>query len=117
MTKLFVYGTLRRGQRNHRLIQDQRFLGEAKTKPLYRLLDLGQYPGLVPASPGQGQSIPGELYEVSQCAIAELDDFEGVPWLFDRQGIHLEMPTGCEPVFAYVYQGAQAPVSRSHSQA
>jgi gamma-glutamylcyclotransferase (GGCT)/AIG2-like uncharacterized protein YtfP len=57
---LFVYGTLKRGQRNHRLIADQRFLGEATTEPRYRVFDLGPYPGLV-IDETNGVAVLGEL--------------------------------------------------------
>jgi gamma-glutamylaminecyclotransferase len=74
-TILFVYGTLKRGRRNHRLIADQRYLGGAATEPLYRVYDLGPYPGLVPDAAG-GLAVAGELWEVTACRLGELDDFE-----------------------------------------
>ena len=60
---LFVYGTLKRGCRNHRLIADQRYLGVATTEPRYRLYDLGPYPGLV-RDDAAGLTVAGELWEV-----------------------------------------------------
>ena len=62
---LFVYGTLKRGGCRHAPLACQRFLGEARTAPLYRLYDLGSYPGLVPADEG-GDVVHGELYEVAR---------------------------------------------------
>ena len=87
MPPLFVYGTLQRGQRNHRLLADQRFVGPAATGPGYRLFDLGAYPGLV--RDGRGSGVRGELFEVSECCLDELDDFEGVPDLFTREEVGL----------------------------
>ena len=87
-TVLFVYGTLKRGERNHRLIADQRFLGPAVSAPKYRVLDLGPHPGLIPDA-NEGLSIAGELWDVSNCTLEELDDFEGLPDLFDRRVIEL----------------------------
>ncbi|MGL4422817.1 MAG: gamma-glutamylcyclotransferase family protein [Gemmataceae bacterium] len=99
---LFVYGTLRRGERNHRRIADQTFLGLARTEPEYKRLNLGPYPGLVAGT----ESVAGELYQVSDCALGELDDFEGVPTLFDRRAIALiDRPPG-ELVQAYFWVGA-----------
>ena len=40
---LFVYGTLKRGFRNHRLLERQQFIREAVTLPRYRLFDRGAY--------------------------------------------------------------------------
>ncbi len=46
--RVFVYGTLRRGQRNHALLGSGRLLGSFVTRPLYTMLDLGAYPAVVP---------------------------------------------------------------------
>lgn len=87
-TILFVYGTLKRGLRNHRLIGDQEFLGEAFTEPRYRMIDLGQYPGLV-VDEANGLAIRGELWSVSECCLDELDDFEEVPGPFIRAEVRI----------------------------
>ncbi len=87
-TRLFVYGTLKRGERNHRLLADQRFVGPAVTAPRYRVIDLGPHPGLV-MDAVHGLAVVGEVWDVSDCALAELDDFEGIPDPFARQPIEL----------------------------
>ncbi|MDY3556451.1 gamma-glutamylcyclotransferase family protein [Gemmata sp. JC717] len=94
---LFVYGTLKRGERNHRLLADQPFLGPATTAPRYRVVDLGPYPGLV-CDELQGLAVQGELFAVSECCLAELDDFEGVPGPFVRERIEID---GRGDVWAY----------------
>jgi gamma-glutamylaminecyclotransferase len=70
---LFVYGTLKRGQRHHGELGGARFAGVALTSPEYRLLDLGAYPALTRG----GRSIDGELYEIDPRALERLDEFEG----------------------------------------
>jgi len=85
---LFVYGSLKRGECNHALIADQRYLGPAMTAAKYRVVDLGQYPGLV-KDERNGVSIRGELFKVSECSIAELDDFEGSPEHYKREPIEV----------------------------
>lgn len=96
-TILFVYGTLKRGERNHRLLADQRFLGAATTAPRYRVVDLGPHPGLVRAG-SEGLAVRGELFAVTECCLSELDDFEGVPGPFVRELIEIDGRTG---VWAY----------------
>lgn len=96
-TVLFVYGTLKRGERNHRLLADQRFLGPATTAPRYRVIDLGPYPGLIRTG-SAGLAVRGELFAVSECCLAELDDFEGVPGPFVRELIEID---GRGDVWAY----------------
>ena len=76
MIRLFIYGTLKRGQVNHHLLASEMFLGEAHTEPYYRLLDLGWYPGLARVEQ-RGRSISGELWEVSPQRLQELDAYEG----------------------------------------
>ena len=76
MTRLFIYGTLKRGQVNHHLLETETFLGPARTQPNYRLLNLGWYPGLA-AVESSGQSITGEVWKVSPQCLRDLDAYEG----------------------------------------
>ena len=97
---LFVYGTLMRGGVRHRLLADQRFLGEARTLPQYALHDFGAYPGMV--CRGDGAAVSGELYEVAVSRIPELDAEEGASALFRLESVAVD---GCDgPAFAYLYQ-------------
>jgi gamma-glutamylaminecyclotransferase len=111
-TVLFVYGTLKRGQRNHQLIADQEFLGEAVTQPRYRVFDLGPYPGLV-ADDTTGVAVRGELWAVGACCLAELDDFEEVPGLFVRVLVAIAGRDG--EVFAYFWNRPVPPGAASGS--
>lgn len=89
-TPLFVYGTLKRGGMNHRYLQRETFVAEAKLAPGFRLYDVGGYPGLVPDA-NATYPISGELWEVSDAGLAELDRFEGVPeGLYRREAVQLE---------------------------
>lgn len=96
-TILFVYGTLKRGGRNFRLLADQEFVGEVATAPRYRVFDLGPHPGLV-RDDTNGLAVKGELFAVSVCCLAELDDFEDVPEAFVRELIAVP---GYDNVWAY----------------
>ncbi len=92
MPLLFVYGTLKRGCRNHRELAGQRFLGEAEIGPGWALHDLGAYPGLVEAADAPAP-IPGELWEVDDGALRRLDRFEGVDeGLYRRIAVPLRSP-------------------------
>ena len=100
-TILFVYGSLKRGHRNHRLLADQEFLGEAVTEARYRLVDLGTYPGMI--DDPHGVSVTGELWAVVGCALAELDDFECEDAPYYRGAVAV---TGrAEAVEAYFFRG------------
>lgn len=94
MVLLFVYGTLKRGCKNHRQLAGQRFLGEARTVPGYRLYDLGDYPGMVEV-PEDGEGVWGEIWAVDEVALARLDAFEGVgEGLYRREPVRLLSPHG-----------------------
>ncbi len=101
-TAVFVYGTLKRGGRNHRLLAGQEFRGEATTLPDYRLYDNGSYPCLV-EDLINGVAVQGEVWRVDEGTLARLDECEGVPQLFMRRQIRLADVAA--PVVAYFYQG------------
>lgn len=99
---IFVYGTLKRGRSNHGYMNGQRFVGEARTAPLYRLYDLGGYPGLV-TSP-EGLSIHGEIWEVDTESLSKLDrleDIEGGEYI--REAVPLLAPFDQTRVEGYRY--------------
>ena len=100
-TLLFVYGTLKRGQRNHARLAGQEFVGEAQTLPRYRLYDRGRYPCLVEVGQA-GVAVRGEVWRVDEADLACLDEFEGAPTLFRRRV--LALPGFAEPVETYYYQ-------------
>jgi gamma-glutamylcyclotransferase (GGCT)/AIG2-like uncharacterized protein YtfP len=92
---LFVYGTLKRGCRNHGTLRGAEFAGEAVTEPAYLMVNCGAYPGLVRAGNGQaGVTVRGELYHVDEELLAKLDRFEDVPNEYVRETIRLA--DGCE---------------------
>lgn len=100
---LFVYGTLLCGGVRHCLLAGQRFLGAAQTRPLYRLYDLGAYPGMVRCQV-DGRPVVGELYEVAVDRIPLLDAEEGAPTLYRLEPVEVESWVG--PVSAYFYRHA-----------
>lgn len=103
MSRLFVYGTLQRGDVRAGALAGARFVGEATTQPLYRLLDCGDYPALVEVA-GGGGSIAGEVFDVSPADWPRLDDIEGVAErLYERRPVRLNAPFDRQPVEAYFY--------------
>ena len=85
--RIFVYGSLRRGRRAHRLIAHARFRGEARTVASFRLLDLGAYPGLVA---GGTTSVVGEVYDIDDATLEVLDRFEDHPEMYRRTPVDLD---------------------------
>jgi gamma-glutamylcyclotransferase (GGCT)/AIG2-like uncharacterized protein YtfP len=99
LSRVFVYGTLRRDEVNHYLLADARYLGDCRTQPLYKMVDLGSYPGVVK---GGGTRIEGEVYEVSSQQMADLDRLEGYPHDYTRETI--ATPWG--QAWIYLYRGS-----------
>ncbi|MEM1355411.1 MAG: gamma-glutamylcyclotransferase family protein [Planctomycetota bacterium] len=92
MTRLFVYGTLKRGDCRAYLLGHAEYLGEARTTPDYRLYTHGPYPALVEAGRVgvSGRPIRGELYQVDSETLERLDEEEGVDeGLYERKDIAL----------------------------
>jgi gamma-glutamylcyclotransferase (GGCT)/AIG2-like uncharacterized protein YtfP len=74
---VFVYGTLKRGHGNHRLMTGT-FLGEDRISG--KLYDLGAYPAV-----GRADGVVhGEVYLVDGDTMARLDRLEGIPHLYQR---------------------------------
>lgn len=93
MHRIFVYGTLRRGEYAHDLISrssQSQFLGEHKTSHKYHLYDQGSFPGIAINETMEG-GVFGEVFEVDDACLRDLDRYEGVAeGLFKRAVIELE---------------------------
>ena len=106
-TLLFVYGTLKRGDVRAPLLDGQTYLGEAQTRPAYRLFNVGSYPALVEAAPLGilGRAIQGELWHVDDACLAWLDDEEGVDeGLYKRRPIELADDHADVNAMSYLYR-------------
>ena len=100
---VFVYGTLKRGARNHRVMAGQEFVGAARTAPGFRLFALDGFPGMVPW-PDDRDGVTGEVWRVDALALQRLDAFEGLAeGLYRREAIPLLAPFAEANVEAYLY--------------
>jgi gamma-glutamylcyclotransferase (GGCT)/AIG2-like uncharacterized protein YtfP len=102
MHRIFVYGTLRQGGSNARLLADSEFLGRAITVEPYRLYDFGHYPAIIRG----GQSfIYGEVYEVDGRTLRLVDRLEEHPDYYQRTEVEVQ-PFGT--VWTYVFEESNA---------
>jgi gamma-glutamylaminecyclotransferase len=102
MTRVFVYGTLKRGGENHEWIKSQTFVAPARTKPFYRMFDLGGYPGMIRSE--DGIAIEGEVWDVDDVGLTRLDvleDIEGGE--YERVKIELQGEFASQLVEGYLY--------------
>jgi len=102
LVRLFVYGTLKRGFSNQERLRGATFEREASTAAGHALHSAGAYPAL--ARTGAGV-VHGEVYWLSPEHLAEIDEFEGCPHLYQRGEIALEDGTRAA---AYLVSGERA---------
>lgn len=93
--RVFVYGTLMSGLRNHHYMEGAKFLGASKT--LLPSFNMVQFPSV--SSPGNltpgllkngSHCISGELYMVSDHGLEVLDQLEQVGFEYERSKVMLE---------------------------
>ncbi|BCD67584.1 gamma-glutamylcyclotransferase [Nitratiruptor sp. YY09-18] len=88
-SKLFVYGTLKRGLCNHHYLQGAKFFGEATTTKAYPLIAPRiWYPYLIDA-PGYGKKVKGELYKITPRILQQIDLLEEYPYYYNRKIIDI----------------------------
>jgi gamma-glutamylaminecyclotransferase len=82
MIHVFVYGSLKRGFRNHHFLATSRFIGTGTTHCCFDLLDLGYFPAMI--KPGTF-AIRGELFSVDRHTLKNLDRLEGNGVFYRRE--------------------------------
>lgn len=103
LTLLFVYGTLKQGQRAAARLAGQRCLGSARTGPGFTLYQLDGYPGLV-REPDSDASVVGELWLVDDPCLHALDAYEGIAeGLYRRESLPIRAPDQPATAETYVY--------------
>ncbi|MCB1783132.1 MAG: gamma-glutamylcyclotransferase [Alphaproteobacteria bacterium] len=94
MHRVFIYGTLKRGQRNHAFLKSARFIGEARTAAaVYSMrcaVDTAAgypYPAVMDGGAG---FISGDVYDgVDDALLARLDDLEELGTEYRRDMVDL----------------------------
>jgi gamma-glutamylcyclotransferase (GGCT)/AIG2-like uncharacterized protein YtfP len=70
---VFVYGTLRKGDSRFGVLDECPVIAEVAFLDQFEMLHLGGFPGIVP---GNGR-VRGEVYEIDEDILAQLDGIEG----------------------------------------
>lgn len=98
MHRVFVYGTLKHGHGNHRLLAGSVFLGSKETMhPLFVMVGHG-IPFVYHVE--EGWRISGELYEVDDEVLKDLDRLESNGSLYERRPVLLN-----DGSLAWMYHG------------
>lgn len=102
-----VYGTLRDGHYNNRLLDTSTKLSMVKLNGKATMYSNGGFPILSFAETGNETEIVGELYEVpDQQAMARLDSLEGYPRWYNRTERQFTTAEG-DTVTAWIYHQDQ----------
>jgi gamma-glutamylaminecyclotransferase len=111
MHRVFVYGTLKQGFRNHHVISGRRLAGEFITVEAFPLYVIGEFglPWLV-HQPGSGHRVAGQVFEVDDDDLAAMDALERVsdPGWYTRLALRVVEAAGSEPFDALAYFGDAA---------
>lgn len=94
MTVVAVYGSLRKGMGNNRLLANQTFLTQTRTAEKYAMYSLGGFPK-ISLEGAKVSPIVVELYEVDEAGLARLDQLEGYRGegmnnFYDRSAVQCE---------------------------
>lgn len=95
MIKVFVYGTLKKGFGNHRLLDGRSVFVQEDAIQGHTLFDLGPYPAL---QSGGEDTISGEVYMIGPNTLRDLDRLEGHPTFYERRVVKT---VGGHEVWAY----------------
>lgn len=103
MEKVFVYGTLMEGLSNHSLLETSQFVGKATLKGYGLFCVTPYYPGIIPMVDG---AVRGEVYDVDEKALKQLDLLENVGTLYSRIQCRCIFEEGSEQsAFTYTWRG------------
>lgn len=103
-TKLFVYGTLKKGFGNHAVIEsiDSKFLDFGMIKG-YDIYSLGAFPA-VKDSNDKESFVMGELYHMDN--LLATDMLEGYPHMYNRKKTNVyTRDNGIQEAWVYIYNG------------
>lgn len=88
--KVAVYGSLRKGLYNHRVLDGSEFIKETKTSFPANLRSFGPYPFVHTSNTEKASPISVEIYEVDDSGLQRLDHLEGYPNFYDRTQFEFE---------------------------
>ena len=84
--KVFVYGSLKRGFGNHRVLGDSKMVAMTTTRRHYHMLSYGAFPGVLDTREGYEHfPVDGEVYEVDSNTLRDLDRLEGNGHFYQRK--------------------------------
>lgn len=82
LKRIAVYGSLRKGMGNHRLIQDAVFVNTHRIQLPFKMISYGAFPALIPSNTKHPVVI--ETYDLNPTEYANVELLEGYPHFYDK---------------------------------
>jgi len=86
---VFVYGTLKDGLSNNRLLRSATFVGRGITVHPYTMFDTGGFPVVFQET--AKHNVFGEVYEIDDDTLHSLDRLEGHPSFYERREVTVDI--------------------------
>ena len=99
--KVFVYGTLKKGGRFNSVFDEESFIGNATLNKHQMFAPPGRFFPHVIESDDEDKIIEGEVYEINQKTLQQLDWIEGYPDLYDRKKVEVSLDDKVVEVYMY----------------
>lgn len=101
--RVFVYGTLKQGYGNHRLLEGKTMIGEGVTDLRYQMVS-GGFPIIMLHD--NGLPVKGEVYDITGdlACLDNLDALEGEGVMYDRKDVGVTMSNG-DRLLCCIYEG------------
>lgn len=100
---VFVYGTLKLGNRLNPVLAKDTFICHTVTADkAYDLIGGSGFPWMVRSEDRFGYAIKGDLYDVSEPTLKRLDEIEGHPFMYKRESILVKNGEVDEEAFVYL---------------
>lgn len=102
---VFVYGTLKAGYGNHRLLEGKTMLGIGVTDIRYNMIS-GGFPVVMAAD--NGLLVKGEVYDITGdlATLDNLDRLEGEGVMYNRREIPVTLENG-DRIVCCIYEGTE----------
>lgn len=105
-TLVFVYGTLKRGQGNHRYLRGQEFIGTGVTdSDQFQMHHNGAFPMVTKSADG-GRRVTGELWRVDDKGLRGVDALEGNGSFYRRERVPVTCDNYTGEAWIYIYLGS-----------
>jgi len=110
MTKIFVYGTLKKNYHNHYIIEDQTYIGKGvlSKENRFKMVSVGSFPAIVPTPVGEAKDIEGEIWEVDENGFKKVDILEGFPTFYWRDQFNIDTEDRRHLCWVYYIQHQKA---------